>query len=470
MSMKHSAVCLSDDSKNKMHTIAINRVRQRIQIALLHQCDISAPRISWFSDCHLHTVSRWLTRIESGEPITDRPRSGRPSLYTDQTRLKTIAFFCQHPPLSGCCRWTLSDAKSYLNAHPDIVGCDVSRAALGRILTSHALRPHLRQYFLQISDPDFFPKMEPIIGLYLQPPKYLFCFDECTGIQAIQRLAPDFPAIQGHPLSTEFHYSRHGTTDLIAFLRPETGNVFCKCSENHNTETLSAVFSEHVKLQPKHAGLHYICDNLSTHFHNDFCATVAELSGVTYSPLKSGTERRQWLQSERKRIMVYFVPFHGSWLNMIELWFAILAQKCLKNGSFRSVEELTQSIMNFAHTWSEHLAHPFTWTYSGEGLHAKVVRRFMRLLQMESSQLDISFLTKQFLLMRNLTRDYWTEVDTVDWEQLLQLVAQKQSYLYGVIASGSKEKQRQKAELAFDEFTGMLRNSVAENIGQAKLA
>ena len=441
-----------------------------ILIVVNHQCNVSSHCISWFSGCHLRTVSKWLNRIAAGQPITDRPRRGRPARYSEQTRLKTIAFFCQHPPLPGCGRWTLSDAKSYLDAHPDIVGCDVSRAALGRILTTHALRPHLRQYFLQITDPDFFAKMQPIIELYLHPPEYLFCFDECTGIQAIERMLPDLPAIPGHQLSREFHYTRHGTTDLMAFLRPATGDIFPRCTENHNTETLSAVFTEHVKLQPEHVRLYYIFDNLSTHFHDDFCTTVANLSGITYSSLKSGTERRHWLQSVQKRIMIYFVPFHGSWLNMIELWFGILSQKCLKNGSFASVEEVTQSIMNFAQTWNEHLAHPFTWKYRGEGLHEKVVRRFMRLLQMESPQLNIGFLTKQFLLMRNLARDYWTEVDVADWKQLLQLVVQKQNYLCGIMASGSKEKQRLKAEEALDEITSMLHNGVIKDDEQAKLA
>jgi len=400
----------------------------------------------------MRTVGRWLIRVASGEPITDRSRSGRPVLFNDQRRLKTIAFFCQTPRLPGCNRWTLSDATRYLKNHPEIVGCAMSRASVGRILRGHALRPHLRRYFLQITDPKFFPKMEHIIWLYLHPPKYLFCFDECTGIQAIERMAPDFPPIPGYPLSREFHYRRHGTTDLIAFLRPATGDVFCKCTENHNTQTLSRVFTEHVQLQPKDACLHYICDNLNTHFQDQFCATVAELSGVTYAPLKTGEQRRGWLQSGERRITIHFVPFHGSWLNMIEIWFGILAEKCLKNGWHGSVDALIESIMDFAETWSEHFAHPFTWTYRGEGLHGKAVRRFMRLLQMESPQMDITFLNKQLLLMGNLVRDYWTQVEEHGWQELLHVLTQEQNYLVDVISSASKERQRETAERALEEL------------------
>ncbi len=437
--MKREAKFLTDISKGKVNALQSNRLSQRLEIASLHRCNIPSPRIAWFSDCHLRTVGRWLIRIACGEPIADRPRSGRPPLYGERTHLKTIAFFCQTPPLPGYSRWSFRDAEGYLRRHPEVIGCGMSHATIGRILAEHTLRPLLKRYFLQITDPEFFPKMEHIINLYLNPPEYLFCFDECTGIQAIERLAPDFPTCPAHPFAREFQYRRHGTTDLMAFLRPSNGDVFCRCTENHNTQTLARVFTEHVRLQPEHAFLHYICDNLNTHFHDDFCATVAELSGIIYTPLKTGMERRQWLQSGDKRITIHFVPFHGSWLNMIEIWFGILGNKCLKNGWFGSVEALIQAIDDFALTWGEHFAHPFTWTYRGEGLHGKAVRRFMRLLQMESLQMDIRFLTKQLLLMGNMVRDYWIQVGKDDWQQLLYLMNQKQSYLTSIIARGSKE-------------------------------
>ncbi|KKL82931.1 hypothetical protein LCGC14_1979840 [marine sediment metagenome] len=241
-----------------------------------------------------------------------------------------------------------------------MMNCTMSHSTIGRILKMHALRPHLRKYFLTITDPEFFPKMEHIIELYLNPPEYLFCFDECTGIQAIQRLAPDFPVSAGSTFSREFQYKRNGTTDLIAFLRPKTGKVFARCTDNHNTETLVKVFTEHVKRQPKDADLHYICDNYSTHFNDAFCKAVAKLSGIIYTPLKTGKERRHWLQSGNKRITIHFLPFHGSWLNMIEIWFGLLADKCLKNGWFESVEALMQAIIAFIETWDKYFAHPFT--------------------------------------------------------------------------------------------------------------
>ena len=441
-----------------------------MEIAALCQYSISYRHISWFCGCHTQTVKRWIIRIEIGETITDHPRSGRPPIFTQDICLKTIAFYCQISPLPGCTAWSLRLAEKYLRKYTEIVGCTISHSTIGRILKAHALRPHLKKYFLQITDPEFFPKMEHIIGLYLNPPEYLFCFDECTGIQATSRLAPDLPVSTGNPSTREFEYRRNGTTDLIAFLRPQTGDVFLRCTKNHNSQTLISVFSQHVKLQPEDAPLHYICDNYNTHSGEEFCKAIAKLSGITYTPLKTAKERKLWLSAAGKRITIHFVPFHGSWLNMIEIWFSLLADKCLKNGWFQSVEVLVRALIDFTETWNKYFAHPFTWTYRGEGLHAKVVRRFMRLLQIESPQMEIGFLTKQLMLMRNIAQNYWIQVDSGDWQRLLDLIVQKEIYISQLIFCGIKENHKLKAYQALEDLTKILYKKLPGFIRESKSA
>ena len=438
------------------------RLYQRKQIAILHENNVPARRIVWFSQSQLRMVKRWIVRIESEQTISDHVRSGRPAVFTEGICLKVMAFFCQKSPLPGCSAWSLRWAEKYLKEHPQLINCSISHASIQRILKMHALRPHKQKYFLQITDPDFFPKMEHIIKLYLNPPEYLFCFDECTGIQALQRLTPDLPAGKGQVYRKEFEYKRNGTSGLMAFLRPTTGAIFGRCTPNHNTQTFNSVFTEHVKEQPDDAVLHYICDNYSTHFTDDFCKTVAKLSDVEYTPLKTGKERRVWLQSEDKRIVVHFLPFHGSWLNMIEIWFGLLKRKCLKDGWFESVPLLIQAVYNFIETWNVHFAHPFTWTYSGEDLHGKVVRRFIKLLQIESQQMEIGFLTKQLLLMTNICQGYWRQVDNKDWLLLLNSITQKNFYIKDIIVRSDKASRRLKAEQALTDLTAILFDNVGK--------
>jgi transposase len=275
--------------------------------------------------------------------------------------------------------------------------------------------------------------MEHIIELYLNPPEHLFCFDECTGLQALERIAPTLPFAENRPNYEEFDYRRHGTTTVMAALRVKTGKVFVRCTPDHKTPTFVRYFQEHVQQQPEDAIVHYICDNYSTHYNEHFCQAVADLSGISYTPLKTGRERRQWLQSPDKRIVIHFLPYHASWLNMIEIWFGILKGKALKHESFKSLMHLEDTVYNFSYTCDEYFAHPFTWKYKGDDLYEKTLHRFNKWLIIESEQMNKKLLKKQLLLMINIIDNYWKKVKEKDWKQLLKLLNEKNNYLKKLI-------------------------------------
>ncbi len=433
-----------------------SRVERRFKIILLHQNGASESSIAHLVDCHVTTARRWAERMETNENLADLARSGRPPTFTQDVVLKTIAFHCQVSPLPGCSSWSLRWAEAHLKEHPEIIGCSVSRSSIQRFLKSHALHPHQRKYFLQITDPDFFPKMEHLVDLYLHPPEYLFNFDECTGIQAKEPLNPDLPAEPGKATYEEFEYVRHGTTDLMAFLRPKDGTIFARCTSDHNTQTLSMVFTEHVQSLPDDVRLDYIFDNLGAHSTEDFCLTVAGLSGVRYRPLKTAKERRTWLQSEGKRIVVHFTPFHGSWLNMIEIWFGILSGKCLKRASFQSVMHLQESIEHFVETWNSFFAHPFAWKYTGEGLHGKAMSRFSRLLLIESVQMTAKFLERQLLLMVNLLQNYSNSILPKERLQLKEVFAAKREYVDKIVDTDKRKRSKIKLAGAVEQLNDLL--------------
>ncbi|MFQ5500467.1 MAG: IS630 family transposase [Candidatus Zixiibacteriota bacterium] len=437
-----------------------SRLWERSAIATLNLSGIDARTIAWFVERRPRTVQRWLQRIEAGHDLYDDKRSGRPPIYTEDFYLKTIAFYCARSPLPGCTGWSFRDAETYLECNPAELGASPSHATLQRILTTHALRPHLREYFLQITDPDFFPKADAIIALYLDPPEYLHCFDECTCIQALRRLSPDIPAGNGRPALIDYDYERNGVRDLMAFLRPATGNVFGQCTLNHKTETLCQVFTNHVLSLPLEVQLDYMMDNLNTHFSYDFCQTVARLSGESCPPLKSletGKQRREWLESNDKRIVIHFLPTHASWLNMIEIWFGIFKSKCLDRASFTSVQELREAIEAFLQTWNDFFAHPFNWGYTGAGLQAKAVRRFCKLLLIEAKDMDAKFLTSQLLLMSNIAQSYLELVPQENWMNLMELAREKSDYITRIITTDTKERRRNKAMAALAQFHQSLR-------------
>ena len=111
-------------------------------------------------------------------------KSGRPKNYSNATQLKTIAFYCRIFPLPGCNSRLPRWAEKHLKGHDKVLGCSMSHLTFQRILKNHALKPHLNNYFLTITEPDFFPKMEHCIDLYFHPSENQFNLDECTGIQA----------------------------------------------------------------------------------------------------------------------------------------------------------------------------------------------------------------------------------------------------------------------------------------------
>jgi hypothetical protein len=65
-------------------------------------------------------------------------------------------------------------------------------------------------------DPEFEEKAAHSIGLYLKPPAHaaIFCVDEKSAIQALNRLNPVLPLSSGRAERHGFEYYRHGTLSL----------------------------------------------------------------------------------------------------------------------------------------------------------------------------------------------------------------------------------------------------------------
>lgn len=417
----------------------------------LHRQGIEPAVIAWVFGRHVSSVYRCRNRANLRGELTDLPRSGGPVTFDLGQRHRIVSFYCQASPLPGLGAWNLRTAAEYLK-DPEILNCSPSRSTIQRILCSHVLKPHRVKYFLQIRDPEFFPKLELILPFLLDPPEYFFLFDECPNLQALQRKDPSMPSIAGKPSYRGNDYTRHGTTDLMAFLQMKTGLVFGRCTEDHSTDTLIRVFNQHVERQPKDAQLVYLMDNLSPHFNENFCRTVAKHSGVKYAPLKTGAERRAWLQSQDKRIVVLFTPFHGSWLNPVEVWFSIFQPHALWNRSFLSVAHLIQTIYEYLDTWNTHFFHPFNWTYDGADLQAKAVRRLTQFLLLEPATMDSKFLADELFLMHNLARDYRALVPQENWNSLRQCFEDRQPFISHILEEEPGPKRRVRLEEAISLF------------------
>lgn len=382
----------------------------------------------------MRTVSTWAKRFHNKDPIDDRERPGVCPKFSQEINHRVISFFCQYQTLPGYARWTLSAAWQYFKENPGFLGkgITISRASIHRLLCSHALKPHRFRYFLQLCDPAFFEKMEHIIHIYATIKKHLYCFDECTGIQALEHIAPVIPAGPNRPECRESEYVRHGSVSVFSVLDVAVGKVFTRVIEDHTSATITAVFKDHVLSVNTTETLHYICDNYASHSTAEICRTVSELCEVELPSLLNADDRRKWLSSTGKRIVFHFLPCHGSWLNLIENWFGIMKKNCLDGCDVSSKLALAKNILDFTETWNQHYFHPFKWTYDGKTLREKTVRKFTYWIKEESSQLGGKFLGKQLDLMSGLFQKDYHHVPKHDWDNLALMFEQKQTYLYDI--------------------------------------
>ena len=192
-------------------------------------------------------------------------------------------------------------------------------------------------------DPDFESKAADIIGLYLNPPQHaaLFCLDEKSAIQALDRLDPVLPMSPGRAERHGFEYYRHGTLSLYAALDVKTGKVHGKTAVRHTSEEFVSFLKLVVgRCKPKQE-IHVILDNLSAHKTNK----VAEFL------------------EKHPNVKLHFTPTYSSWLNQVEIWFARIEREVIARGVFASVKDLARKLMRYIRAYSKD-ARPFRWTYS----------------------------------------------------------------------------------------------------------
>ena len=100
----------------------------------------------------------------------------------------------------------------------------INHMMVARVWRRAGLRPHRLERYMASNDPDFERKAADVIGLYLHPPQHaaVFCVDEKTAIQALDRLDPVLPFRPGRAERHGFEYYRHGTLSLYAALNTKS--------------------------------------------------------------------------------------------------------------------------------------------------------------------------------------------------------------------------------------------------------
>lgn len=241
----------------------------------------------------------------------------------------------KHLPKDGSTHWSSRKLAAELG--------DVSFSAVQRIWRKHGVRPHRLDTHMVSNDPDFETKAADVIGLYLNPPAHaaVFCVDEKTAIQALDRKDRMLPLSPGRAESHGFEYKRNGTLSLFAALNTTTGQVLGKTAPRHTSEQFVAFLEEIVASQPRRREIHVICDNVSSH----------------------KTELVEAFLAKHARVHIHYTPTYSSWLNQVENWFARIQRDVITRGIFTSPKDLDKKLMHYIRQYNKD-PRPLKWKYS----------------------------------------------------------------------------------------------------------
>lgn len=244
------------------------------------------------------------------------------------------------------------------------------------------MSPHQSRYWLnaKIKDPEQYEReVEKVCQTYLNAGDnerkgiHTVSTDEKTGIQALERIAPNKSMEPGKPERIEYEYKRHGTTCLFGNWDVGRGGIVSPLLNPTRTEEDFTRNIERIVSTDSEAGWIFVADNLNTHVSESLVLSVAKMLGIDRETLgkkekcgtlKSMASRKEFLEDASHRIRFVYTPKHCSWLNQIEVWFGGLSGRVLRRGSFASVEVLNAKILNYIEFYNQ-TAKPMNWKYTG---------------------------------------------------------------------------------------------------------
>ena len=229
----------------------------------------------------------------------------------------------------------------------------LSRMTISRIWHAFGLQPHRTETFKLSPDPLLIEKVRDIVGLYMNPPNHVlvFCVDEKSQIQALDRTQPLLPLQPGQVERRTHDYQRHGTTSLFAALELKTCRVIGPLHRRHRSSEFRQFLNVIEANVPAELEGHIIMDNYDTH--------------------KTALIRK-WF-AKRPRLHVHFTPTYGSWVNLVERWFAEITNQRIRCGVFRSVQELEAAIREYIEAHNEN-PKSFVWTKTADQILASIAR------------------------------------------------------------------------------------------------
>lgn len=234
---------------------------RRAKLILMLEDGESRDSIMRTLGCDSRFIARWSARFLSERlaGMYARHPGRAPTHPPARLEARVLNRPLKHKPADGSTHWSSYKLAAELG--------DVSVSTVQRIWRKHGIKPQQLERHMVSNDPDFEAKAADVIGLYLNPPAHavVFCVDEKTAIQALDRRDRMLPLSPGRAESHGFEYKRNGTLSLFAAFNTATGEVLGKTAARHTSEQFVAFLTDVISSQPKRREIHVICDNVSSH-------------------------------------------------------------------------------------------------------------------------------------------------------------------------------------------------------------
>jgi hypothetical protein len=203
--------------------------------------------------------------------------------------------------------------------------------------------------------------MEDVLDIYHLPydPDYpVVCFDESNKQLVAEKRIP-VPAEPGQLERYDYEYQRNGVRNLFMFFSPLVAWRHVKVTKQRTHFEWAYCMKDLVDVHfPEAIRIILIQDNLNTH-NPAFLYEVFE-------------------PAEAKRILnkleFHFTPKHGSWLNVAEIEFSVLARQCLD----RRIGDEVALIHEIA-TWEvirNHTQATVNWQFTTDDARIKLKRLY----------------------------------------------------------------------------------------------
>ena len=175
-------------------------------------------------------------------------------------------------------------------------------------------------------------------------------YDEKPGIQAIGHIAAQLlPVVGQYATSARDHqYKRLGTVSLLAGIDLHNGEVIPLVKERHRSIEFIEFLQKLDTAYPRDWKIRLILDNHSAH---------------------ASKETQTYLRTRAGRFEFVFTPTHGSWLNLVEVFFSKIARSILRHIRVKSKQELIDRIYpGIKRINTEPVI--FRWHYKMDEIHA----------------------------------------------------------------------------------------------------